>query len=88
MLQIEPNVRFIVAGSGDLYRRCIELAAELGMSAAALGHRYALSMAGVDTVVLGVKNRAELADCVAAAEAGPLPAEVIARVDGCFPDRG
>ncbi|MDP6547285.1 MAG: glycosyltransferase family 4 protein, partial [Phycisphaerae bacterium] len=29
VLQVEPNVRFIVAGSGDLYRRCIELAAEL-----------------------------------------------------------
>jgi glycosyltransferase involved in cell wall biosynthesis len=31
VLQVEPNVRFIVAGSGDLYRRCIELAAELGI---------------------------------------------------------
>ncbi|MBT5195307.1 MAG: aldo/keto reductase [Rhodospirillaceae bacterium] len=63
------------------------LAAELGMSAAVLGHRYALSMDGVDTVVLGVKNRAELADCIAAADAGPLPAEIVNRVDGCFPDR-
>lgn len=60
------------------------LAAELGLSAAALGHRYALSMAGVDTVVLGVKNRDELAECVAAAQAGPLTADVMARVDGCF----
>ena len=60
------------------------LAAELGMPAADLGHRYALSMAGVDTVVLGVKNRAELADCVTAAAAGPLPEAVIARVDACF----
>ena len=32
------------------------LAHELGMSAAALAHRYALSMPGVDTVVLGCKN--------------------------------
>ncbi len=31
VLQVESNVRFIVAGSGDLYRRCIELAAELGI---------------------------------------------------------
>jgi len=60
------------------------LAAELGTSAAALGHRYALSMAGVDTVVLGVKNRAELAECVAAEAAGPLSADIMARVDGCF----
>ena len=57
------------------------LAAELGETAASLAHRYALSMRGVDTVVLGVKNRTELAECVAAAEAGPLPVELITRID-------
>jgi aryl-alcohol dehydrogenase-like predicted oxidoreductase len=57
------------------------LCAELGENPAALAHRYALSIPGVDTVVLGVKNRQELAECVAAAEAGPLPADLIARVD-------
>ena len=56
------------------------LAAELGMTPAFLAHRYALSLP-VDTLVLGVKNRAELAECVAAAEAGPLPADLIAKVD-------
>jgi aryl-alcohol dehydrogenase-like predicted oxidoreductase len=56
------------------------LAAEIGMSPAVLAHRYALSL-GVDTVVLGVKNRAELEECVAAAAAGPLPVELTARVD-------
>ena len=54
------------------------------MSAADLGHRYALSMQGVDTVVLGVKNREELLQCVAAAEAGPLSADVMARVEDSF----
>ena len=56
------------------------LAAELGMTPAFLAHRYALSLP-VDTVVLGVKNRSELAECVAAAEAGPLPADLLARID-------
>jgi aryl-alcohol dehydrogenase-like predicted oxidoreductase len=56
------------------------LAAELGTTPALLAHRYALSLP-VDTVVLGVKNRSELAECVAAAEAGPLPADLMARVD-------
>jgi aryl-alcohol dehydrogenase-like predicted oxidoreductase len=56
------------------------LAAELGTSPAALAHRYALSL-GIDTLVLGVKNRAELAECVAAAAAGPLPADLVARID-------
>jgi aryl-alcohol dehydrogenase-like predicted oxidoreductase len=56
------------------------LAAELGMTPALLAHRYALSLP-VDTVVLGIKNRNELAECVAAAQAGPLPSDLVARVD-------
>ena len=50
------------------------LAAELGQSPATLAHRYALSVPGVATVVLGVKNRTELAEVVAAEAAGPLSA--------------
>ena len=45
-----------------------------GVSAAALAHRWALAVPGVATVVLGVKNRVELAECVAAA-ATPLSEE-------------
>jgi aryl-alcohol dehydrogenase-like predicted oxidoreductase len=56
------------------------LCAELGENPAVLAHRYALSMP-IDTLVLGVKNRHELAECVAAAEAGPLLPEMIARID-------
>ncbi len=55
------------------------------MSTAALAHRYALTMPGVDSVVLGVKNRAELAECVAAAEAGPLPADVMTAIAAALP---
>lgn len=58
------------------------LCAELGENPAVIAHRYALAIPGVDTVVLGVKNRHELGECVAAAQAGPLPAELVARVDG------
>jgi aryl-alcohol dehydrogenase-like predicted oxidoreductase len=49
-----------------------KLAAELGETPAALAHRYALTVPGVATVVLGVKNREELAECVAAEARGPL----------------
>jgi aryl-alcohol dehydrogenase-like predicted oxidoreductase len=56
------------------------LCAELGQDPAVVAHRYALGL-DIDTLVLGVKNRAELAACVAAAEAGSLPAELMARVD-------
>ena len=60
------------------------LAREMGTSAAALAHRYALSMQGVDTVVLGCKNRGEVLECVAAAEAGVLELDIMARIDAAF----
>jgi aryl-alcohol dehydrogenase-like predicted oxidoreductase len=53
-----------------------DLARQLGESTAGLAHRYALSMPGVDTVVLGVKNRAELRDCLVAEASGPLSPDV------------
>jgi len=56
------------------------LCAELGEDPAIIAYRYALGMP-IDTLVLGVKNRAELADCIAAAEAGPLPNDLVARID-------
>jgi aryl-alcohol dehydrogenase-like predicted oxidoreductase len=57
------------------------LARDLGTTAAALAHSYALAMNGVDTVVLGCKNREELLECIDAAEAGPLDPSIIARID-------
>jgi aryl-alcohol dehydrogenase-like predicted oxidoreductase len=48
------------------------LAASLGESPAALAYRYALSVPGVASVILGVKNRTELAECLAAEARGPL----------------
>lgn len=56
------------------------LCAEIGEDPAIVAHRYALGL-DIDTLVLGVKNRAELAGCIAAAEAGPLPADLVARID-------
>ncbi len=57
------------------------LARELGESPAALAHRYALSLPGVATVVLGVKNREELRECVAAEARGALDAGLLSRID-------
>ena len=59
-----------------------ELSRELGESPAALAHRYALSMEGIATVVLGVKNLAELRECVEAEARGRLAPELMARIDG------
>jgi aryl-alcohol dehydrogenase-like predicted oxidoreductase len=56
------------------------LCAEIGEDPAIIAHRYALGLE-IDTLVLGVKNRAELAGCIAAAEAGPLAPGLVARID-------
>jgi aryl-alcohol dehydrogenase-like predicted oxidoreductase len=57
-----------------------QLADELSIAPAVLAHRYALSL-GIDTLVLGIKNRRELAECVAAATDGRLSGELVARID-------
>jgi aryl-alcohol dehydrogenase-like predicted oxidoreductase len=57
------------------------LAREIGESPAALAHRYSLSIPAVATVILGVKNRSELRECIAAAERGPLDSQLTARID-------
>jgi aryl-alcohol dehydrogenase-like predicted oxidoreductase len=72
------------------YRRAASfraLAREIGESAAALAHRYALSIPNVATVILGVKNRTELRECLAAAERGPLDLSLRSRIDAAV-DRG
>jgi aryl-alcohol dehydrogenase-like predicted oxidoreductase len=74
-----PEMRDYARAAG--FRR---LCAELGENPAVIAHRYALSL-DIDTLVLGVKNRQELAECVAAAEAGRLPAELMVRIDGALP---
>ena len=60
------------------------LARETGESPASLAHRYALTMPGVSTVVLGVKNRQELRECVEAEAKGPLPPDLVAHIDALF----
>jgi aryl-alcohol dehydrogenase-like predicted oxidoreductase len=57
------------------------LCGELGVDPALLAHRYALDMEGVDTVVLGVKNRTELSQCLEAEALGPLPGDLLAKID-------
>ncbi|HEX3916350.1 MAG TPA: aldo/keto reductase, partial [Caulobacteraceae bacterium] len=57
------------------------LCATWGEDPAYVAHRYALGIAGVDTLVLGVKNRAELQQCLDAEAAGPLEPDRVAAID-------
>ena len=59
-----------------------ELCGSWGEDPAQVAHHYALSLANFDTIVLGVKNRAELAQCLAAEAAGPMDPARMAVIDG------
>ena len=54
---------------------------EWGQDPALVAHRYAISIDGVDTLILGVKNRAELRQCLEAEALGPLDPAAVARID-------
>jgi len=56
------------------------LTTEPAPSLAVAAMRYALSLPGVSTVVTGAKNRAELAEAVAAEDAGPLAPALMERI--------
>jgi len=58
-----------------------DLCAGWGVEPALGAHHYALNLTNYDTIVLGVKNRAELTQCLAAEAAGPLDAGRIAAID-------
>src|SRR5579872_6105681 len=58
-----------------------DLCKRWGEDPALVAHRYALSIPGVDTVVLGVKNRAELRQTLEAERAGNLSATQIFEID-------
>jgi aryl-alcohol dehydrogenase-like predicted oxidoreductase len=58
------------------------LCAVIGEDPAMIAHRYALSIPGVDTVILGVKNREELRQCLEAERQGALNEDLLARIDG------
>ena len=58
------------------------LCQEIGMDPAIVAHRYALSMPGVATVILGVKNREELRQCLESEASDPLEPALMAKIDG------
>jgi aryl-alcohol dehydrogenase-like predicted oxidoreductase len=57
------------------------LCGEWGEDPAIIAHRYALHMDGVDTLILGVKNRQELRAAIALEAAGPLDPGQVRAID-------
>ena len=61
-----------------------DLAIEWDESPASLAHRYALSIKGVASVILGVKNRTELKECVEAEAKDLLSDSEIQQIENCL----
>jgi aryl-alcohol dehydrogenase-like predicted oxidoreductase len=57
------------------------LCRQWGQDPALVAHRYALGIDGVDTLILGVKNRDELRQCLEAERLGPLDAVQTGAID-------
>lgn len=57
------------------------VAAEAGMSMATMAMRWVLSNAAITAPIVGASRPEQLADSLAAAEQGPLPADLKARLD-------
>lgn len=58
-----------------------DLCARWGEDPALVAHRYALGIEGVDTLVLGVKNRSELRMALEAERRGPLEPDQLAAIE-------
>jgi aryl-alcohol dehydrogenase (NADP+) len=89
-----PEGRFTLGNAGALYRQrywherefeTVEqlrtIAAEAGMSLATLAVRWVLSNPGVTAPIIGASKPEQLVDSLAAGEAGPLDADLKARLD-------
>ncbi len=61
-----------------------KFANEINENPASLAHRYALSANKVGSVILGVKNRKELVECIEAEEKGLLDEDMISKLEKLF----
>ena len=65
------------------FKSVLDLAKKWDLSPSDLAHRYTLSVPGVSSVILGVKNRIELAECIKS-EKNQLTDEEIAELEALY----
>jgi aryl-alcohol dehydrogenase-like predicted oxidoreductase len=54
---------------------------EIGLPIVELGLRFGLSNPAIGTILIGPKNESQIAEAAAAVEKGPLPADILQRLD-------
>ncbi len=80
--QIPTPLRDVV----PVRQRLDALASEAGMSIAELALRYALSLNGLTSVVVGVETVQQMRDNLAIFNRGPLPTDLLAAIDAAVPE--
>lgn len=69
--------------AAPIVKRIQALAERSGLSVSALAHRFAFSVAEIDSVIIGPENRFQLHETLRALEDGPLDREVFAAICAC-----
>jgi len=83
----EPHPSGMDKADFDDYKRALPfriLSKEWNESPASLAHRYALSVEKVSSVILGIKNREELEECLKAEEKGKLDIDQMKKLESLF----
>lgn len=79
--EVESGAPWLSPPRRAQYRRLYALVDELGMPLPELALRFVLSNPQVSSVLSGARSVVEIEQNVAAAEKGPLPSDVLARID-------
>jgi len=77
----DPRVYWLSKPRREQFRALYRLVDEAGISLPELGLRFALSNPDIHCVLMGARSVAEVEQNIAAAEKGPLPAELLNRLD-------
>lgn len=78
---LDERPRWMTPDLAERYRALFELQAQAGMSLATMGVRYMVAQAEPDVIIIGARNPDEIRECVGAAEAGPLPADLVEAIE-------
>jgi aryl-alcohol dehydrogenase-like predicted oxidoreductase len=79
--QVRQGARWLSPPRRAQYLALYAYLDEIGMSLPEAGLRFVLSNPAISCTLMGARSRAEVEQNVAAAEKGPLPAEVLARLN-------
>jgi aryl-alcohol dehydrogenase-like predicted oxidoreductase len=78
--EVASGARWLSPPRREQYKRLYKFLDEAGMSLPEIGLRFVISNPVVSTVLTGARSVAEVEENVRAAEAGPLPSEILARL--------